>query len=200
MKSSDRLPTVSQPSPDRLPTVSQPSPNRLPRRETVQKVGRKSLNNRLPNRLPSRETVGRRETPTVSPSPLRSRETVEAVVVTGRIHPGLKNTTPNESRCPQCQAPTWQAVVDGWEIRLDPTFLNLRGEILARMVGRGIYQTIEGRPAMQQLKARTIDAIAHHVQPTRILATHVCTSGPHPALDPIWPDRAATDPTEEPRF
>lgn len=114
-------------------------------------------------------------------------------------HPGFQNTTPTPSTCPQCQAPTWTAVIDGLTTRLDPQFLDTRTELLARLQQRHIYQTIPGS-RIKQLKSRTQTSIAHHTQPTRILATHVCTPPPHPDLVPIWPDRATANYPDEPEF
>lgn len=114
-------------------------------------------------------------------------------------HPGVLNTTPNPSTCPRCKAPTWQAVIDGFTTRLDPQFLDTRTELLARLQGRHIYQTIPGTN-LPELQWRTVTHIASPNQPLRILATHTCTPPPHPALEPIWPTRHATELPEEPEF
>lgn len=120
---------------------------------------------------------------------------------TGPKHPGILNTTPNPSTCPRCHAPTWQGVIEGFETRLDPGFLDAHAELLARLEGRHIYQTIPGTN-LPELQWRSVTHILAppERQPSRILATHICTPPPHPPLEDIWPRRQAADLPEEPPF
>lgn len=63
-----------------------------------------------------------------------------------------KPMTPNQ--CNQCKRWTYQAMVVGFPIRIDPTALNLTQELQLRLQGVKIFQTIKGTGWERYLKIR----------------------------------------------
>jgi len=83
------------------------------------------------------------------------------------------NSSAKLIQCPKCTGWIYEATVNGWRVRVEPTPLNLSDEIAWRLSNRQIYQTV-GTMADFNLEPRKLWHITKGDKRSLVLGSHDC--------------------------
>ena len=81
------------------------------------------------------------------------------------------------TNCPKCKNAVYEALIDGFQVRVDPIVLDSTQEILLRMEGVRIFQTISVVGTTFELQKRTAWHITKGDTRAIPLAEHRCGKG-----------------------
>ena len=79
--------------------------------------------------------------------------------------------------CPKCFKNIWEGQYLGFRVRVEPNPLDLTREVIARILGRKIFQT-ERQIYTFTLKLRHLRHILANDESTKVLAEHDCQISP----------------------
>ena len=89
----------------------------------------------------------------------------------------LVSTKVKQSNCAKCGSAIWVGLVDGFEIKVDPTPLDATTEIMLRLEGVQIYQTFGVVGSQFELQRRSAWHITKGDAKAVALASHGCKRG-----------------------